>query len=102
MARRSSASHPSEGRQRGARLDFRVDSVTKTLVERAAALERRSLTDFCLTALVDAARESVLRHEHESLSPRDRAVFFDTLVRAPKPNARLKRAAKAERERVQK
>jgi uncharacterized protein (DUF1778 family) len=90
----------SERRTRGTRLGFRVDAETKRMVERAAALERRSLTDFCLTALTEATRETITRHESLSLSERDRAVFFDTLIHAPKPNARLRRAFRSAEERV--
>jgi uncharacterized protein (DUF1778 family) len=79
-------------RTRGARLGFRVDAHTKRLVERAATLERRSLTDFCLTALAEATHATIKRHEEVTLSARDREAFFDALVHPPKPNARLKRA----------
>ena len=89
-----------ERRTRGTRLGFRVDKETKRLVERAAALERRSLTDFCLTALAQATRETITRHESLVFSERDREVFFDTLVHAPKPHARLRRAFRLAEERV--
>jgi uncharacterized protein (DUF1778 family) len=89
-----------ERRARAFRLGFRVDAATKRLVERAAALERRSLTDFCLAALADATRETIARHESLVLSERDRAAFFDALVHAPRPNARLRRAFRSARERV--
>jgi len=82
------------------RLGFRVDAETKRLVERAAALERRSLTDFCLTALIRATRETIAGHESLVLSERDREVFFNALVHAPQPNARLKRAFRQAEERV--
>ena len=85
---------------RGMRMGFRVDAETKRLVERAAALERRSLTDFCLTALTVATRETISRHETLVLSERDRKVFFDALVHAPRPNGRLKRAFRSAEERV--
>ena len=74
------------------RLGFRVDAETKRLVERAAALERRSLTDFCLSALTEATRATITRHQSLVLSERDRAAFFDALVHPPKPNPRLRRA----------
>ena len=96
----ASAAHTEERRSRGARLGFRVDAKTKTLVERAARIERRNLTDFCLTALTDAARRALERHESISLSAADRAAFFDALVRPPKPNARLRRALREERARI--
>lgn len=85
---------------REARLSFRVDDRTKAMVERAAEIERRSLTDFCLAALTEAARKAIDLHQTLVLSERDRRVFFDALVNPPKPNARLKRAFKAARERV--
>lgn len=84
-------------RARGERLGFRVDAKTKRLVERAAALERRSLTDFCLTALTQATRETIMRHETMELSQRDREAFFDALIDPPRPNARLRRAFRASR-----
>lgn len=92
MSPASSQSRRERRHTRGARLGFRVDAQTKKLVERAAALERRSLTDFCLTALAEATRETIMRHETISLSEGDREVFFDALIHPPRPNARLKRA----------
>src|SRR5438045_9244258 len=78
-------------RTRGARLGFRVDAKTKRLVERAAALERRSLTDFCLTALTEATQSTIARHETMALSHRDREAFFDALIHPPRPNDPLRR-----------
>lgn len=94
----SSATHSrirQERRSRGARLGFRVDAETKRLVERAAALERRSLTDFCLTALTAATRETLARHESLVLSDRDRAAFFQALMNPAAPNERLRHALAA-------
>lgn len=99
MSRLNSA--PAETRRaRGARLGFRVDASTKSLVERAARLERRNLTDFCLAALSEAARHAIEQHTSLALSEADRAAFFDALVHPAKPNARLRRALRAERARV--
>jgi uncharacterized protein (DUF1778 family) len=87
-------------RLREERLGFRVDEPTKALIERAALLERRKLTDFCMTALTDAARRTIAEHETIVLSDRDRAIFFDTLVDPPAPNDRLKRAFMEHKRRV--
>ena len=81
--------------QRDERLGFRIDEETKALIERAAHLERRKVTDFCLTALAEAARRTIAEHETLVLSDRDRAVFFETLINPPRPNEKL-RAAFAE------
>lgn len=77
---------------RAERLGFRVDEPTKALIERAALLERRKLTDYCVTAITDAARRTIAEHETLVLSDRDRAVFFDALINPPEPNERLRRA----------
>ena len=83
---------------RGTRLGFRVDAETKKMVERAAALERRSMTDYCLTAITEATRETIAKHETLVLSARDREVFFDALIHPPEIPDRLRQdLAKAER-----
>ena len=87
-------------RIRAARLGFRVDEPTKALIERAARLERRKLTDFCMTALADAARRTIEEHETIVLTDRDRAVFFDTLVNPPAASKRLRRAFAEHKRRV--
>ena len=97
MARKAAVT---ERRARDARLGFRVDGSTKQLVQRAASLERRSLTDFCLTAVARAAQEVIVRHETLVLSERDRRSFFKAITNPPRPHARLKRGFKAEQERI--
>jgi len=77
---------------RGDRLGFRLDEQTKALIEQAAQLERRKVSDYCLTAIADAARRTISRHETLLLSERDRAAFFEALVNPPEPAARLVRA----------
>ncbi len=86
----TTANHDRRVRQE--RLGFRVDESTKALIERAAQLERRKLTDFCMTALTDAARRTIAQHETLVLSDRDRAVFFEALMNPPAPSERLQRA----------
>jgi len=93
---RSSASAPVDRRARGARLGFRVDAKTKSLVERAARLERRNVTDYCLSALNHAAQQTLERHGSLVLSEADRSAFFEALVSPSKPNARLRRALRRE------
>jgi uncharacterized protein (DUF1778 family) len=100
MPRIRTVAAPQKPRAREARLGIRVDRRTKEIVARAAALEHRSLTDFCLTALTAAARHTIAQHEILVLSERDRQIFFDVLIHPPKPNARLRRAFKMERERL--
>ncbi len=85
---------------RAERLGFRLDEETKDLIERAAHLSRRKVSDFCVTALTDTARRTIAEHETLELSLRDRAVFFDALVKPPEPSGRLVRALAEHRRRV--
>ena len=88
----SNASARKDRVTRSDRLGFRLDEDTKDLIERAAQLERRKISDFCLTAIADAARRTIAEHETLTLSERDRAAFFDAIIDPPAPNERLKRA----------
>lgn len=89
-----------DGRLREQRLGFRVDEPTKALIERAAQLERRKLTDFCMTALTEAARKTIAEHETLMLSDRDRDVFFDALLNPPELNERLQHAFAEHKRRI--
>ena len=77
---------------RNDRLGFRLDQQTKDMIERAAQLERRKVSDFCVTAIAEAARRTIAEHDTLRLSERDRAVFFDALISPRKPGDRLVRA----------
>lgn len=96
----ASVSANNQRRTRGARLGFRVEARTKSLVERAARLERRNLTDFCLSARNHAAQQTLDRHGF-ILSEADRNAFFEALVSPPKPNARLRKALRRELKRLE-
>lgn len=85
---------------RAERLGFRLDEETKNLIERAARLSRRKVSDFCVTALTDTARRTIAEYETLALSARDRKAFFDTLVNPPEPNERLARALAEHKRRV--
>jgi uncharacterized protein (DUF1778 family) len=82
------------------RLGFRLDEQTKDLIERAAYLECRKVTDFCVAVLADAARRTIAEHETLMLSERDREVFFDTLMSPPQSNERLIRALAEHKRRI--
>ena len=85
---------------RAERLGFRLDEGTKELIERAAHIERRKLTDFCITALAVAARRTIAEHEALVLSQRDRQAFFEALINPPEPSERLVRALAAHKRRI--
>lgn len=80
------------------RLEARVTAEQKALLERAAALEGRSLTDFVVANAQAAAVETIRRHETIKLSPRDSLAFAEALLNPPVPGAALRRAAESHRE----
>jgi uncharacterized protein (DUF1778 family) len=87
-------------RSRIERLGFRLDEKTKDLIERAAHLSARKVSDFCLTMLTESARRTIAEHETLELSDRDREAFFEALIHPPKPSERLLRALAAHTQRV--
>lgn len=87
-------------RNRAERLGFRVDEQTKALIERAARLEHREVTEFCISILTDAASRTIARHESLTLSETDRAAFFEALINPPEPADRLKRAFSEHKRRI--
>lgn len=92
------ASRSNGRRTRAERLEARVTAEQKSLIERAAALQGRSVTVFVLTSVQDAARRAI--EEHNQLSVRDSEAFVDALLN-PKPvNDRLRDTVRRYRERA--
>lgn len=77
-------------RVRSERLEARVTKYQKDLIERAAAIQGRSVTDFLLSSVQDAAQKAIEDHQRIQLSIRDAEAFVEALIN-PKPvNERLK------------
>lgn len=95
-------SSPEDTSTRDERLGFRIDEETKALIERAAQLSRRKVSDFCVTALAETARRTIAEHETLALSDRDREAFFEALMHPPEPSERLLRALAEHKRRVRK
>ncbi len=86
------------GEKRESRLSFRIPPADKDLIERAAALERESLTDFVLRATRERARHIIRDHDEIVLSERDFDRFVDALDAPPAPNEAFRRGAAEYRE----
>lgn len=82
------------------RMHLRLDARAKRKLERAAAYEGTSVSDFVLGQAVAAAERVIAAHEMITLSSADWDAFYDALVYPPKPNAKLKEAVRRYRERV--
>ncbi len=77
------------------RFDARLSAAEKRLLEKAARLSGRSLTEFVVNSAREAAHRTIERYEGLVLAdPRDQAAFVNALLRPPKPNARLKAAVR--------
>ena len=97
---RNAPTRSTSGRTRAERLEARVTSEQKNLIERAAALQGRTVTDFVLTSVQDAARRAIEEHNQIALSVRDSEAFVDALLN-PKPvNDRLRDTVRRYRERA--
>ncbi len=96
----NAASRSTTRRTRAERLETRVTAEQKSLIARAAALQGRSVTDFVLTSVQDAARRAIEEHSQLALSIRDSEIFVDALLN-PKPvNDRLRDTVRRYRERA--
>ncbi len=78
------------GRVRSERLETRVTADQKNLIEHAAALQGRTLTDFVLTSVQEAARRTIEEHQRLDLSLRDGQAFVDALMNPQPVNDRLR------------
>lgn len=80
----------SRGRVRGERLETRVTADQKSLIEHAAALQGRTVTDFVLTSVQEAARRAIEEHQRLDLTVRDSQAFVDALIKPQPVNDRLR------------
>lgn len=78
---------------RDARLEARVSRETKTLWERAAAIQGRKVTEFVVSSAVEAAQRILRENELSNLTHLDRIAFVEALLNPPAPNAKLRKAA---------
>jgi uncharacterized protein (DUF1778 family) len=82
------------------RMHLRLDAGIKRKLERAAAYEETSVTDFVLANAVAAAERIIDSHEKVALSVQDWEIFYDALINPPEPNETLTAAARRYRERI--
>ena len=80
-------------RRRAERLEARVTADQKRLLQEAAAVQGRTLTDFVVGSLVETATRVLRERELVVLSAKDREVFVRALLSPPKfKGGRLARA----------
>lgn len=92
------AKHTNEEQAKNERLAARTTSRVKKLIEEAASLEGRSVSDFMIEHAQAAAMNIIERHNNIILSSKDSARFVEALLNPQAPNERLKRAAERHKE----
>ena len=75
------------------RLEARVTRVQKELFQRAADIQGRTLTDFVISSVAEAAKQVIQEYEIMILSVQDREVFVEALLNPPEPSDKLRAAA---------
>jgi uncharacterized protein (DUF1778 family) len=78
--------------KREERLEARVSREAKALCQKAAKLQGRTMTDFVVHTVVEAAKRTIYESEFIALTQRDRAAFVEALLHPPAPNAKLREA----------
>ena len=85
---------------KNARLEARISVAQKALIERAAAYEGRTVTDFVIHTVQEAAKAVIRGHEIIELDAAESRAFVDGLLKPQRPNKALKAAVKEYRTRV--
>jgi uncharacterized protein (DUF1778 family) len=75
-----------------ARLEARISTDLHAMLKRAAAIQGRTLTDFVVAAVQQAAHQAIEQSEVIRLSVADQHSFANALLAPPKPAPALKRA----------
>lgn len=82
------------------RLEARVSKAQKNLFLRAATVQGRSLTDFLIASVQEAAERALRAHDVLTLSERDRRLFVEALVKLAAPGKTLRQAARRYKDRT--
>jgi uncharacterized protein (DUF1778 family) len=80
--------------KRAERLDFRISSENKRIIEQAASLNEQTVSDFVLSVTLPIAKEKLAESHVTKLSKRDRDLFLKLLDDDSEPNQNLKKGAK--------
>lgn len=75
-----------------ARLEARISNDLHSMLKRAAELQGRTMTDFVVAAVQDAAQRAINQAEILRLTLKDQESFAQALLSPPTPTPALKRA----------
>ena len=65
------------------RINLRMKSNSKRLIERAASFEGKTVSHFILTSALEQAEKTVQKHETMTLNSKNSRIFFEALAANP-------------------
>jgi uncharacterized protein (DUF1778 family) len=84
---------------RSARLEARISATQKNVLQRAAALSGRTLSEFVVASAQEAATRVIREHDSIVLSRAEQTAFVKALLAPPAPGGALRKAAAAYKKR---
>src|SRR5947209_4461350 len=92
LLRRFRMTSPTRDRTKSPRLSIRMPEQARAIIDQAAALEGRTISDFVHMSAVEKAREIIESHQRITLSQRDSVIFLEAMLNPPKANDDLRAA----------
>ncbi len=93
MSNRENVDYSEEKSSKPERLEARLTREQKDLLQRAADLEGRTLTDFVVSHAQEAAIRTIQERTIIKLSQSDSLAFVESLLNPPEPSTRMQAAA---------
>src|SRR6476469_11133583 len=93
MSATSQSPSKREKRAKPKRLEARLTTEQKELLQLAAEIEGTTITDFVVRSAQTEARRIIEEHTRLQLSLEDSQAFVEALLNPPEPNARMMAAA---------
>ena len=82
------------------RINLRLKSSAKSLIERAASFEGQTVSRFILTSALEQAEKTVQKHETMTLKAKNSRIFFEALDAPVRFNRKLAVALEEHDQRV--
>lgn len=76
------------------RINLRLKSDAKSLIERAASFEGKTVSHFIVSSALEQAEKTVQKHETMTLKAKDSRLFFEALAAPIRHNRKLTAAFK--------
>ena len=85
---------------RSERINLRLKNSAKSLIERAAGFEGKTVSNFILTSALERAEQTIHAHEIITLNAKNSRTFFNALATQVKFNRKLTEALKEHSKRI--